>query len=241
MVAPNWMQDWHNNFAISAHGGINDPGPASIVGFHHLDPVIDLQSVISVFRDDPRVYNSISYLVCGALVLLWVIATLKFRFSRDKAWLALAAIVPLTMLITYHRPWDAKLLLLTVPACAMLWAEGGLIGWLAVLVNTAGIAITGDIPLALLGGLTENSRISTASLSGQILTVLTARPIPLILLVMGVFYLWVYIRHTPGSGRNALIKSRLYRWSLNPIVRHWHRVPVKRFSRVSRFFDGKRG
>ena len=200
LVAPHWIQDWRTNMsAISAHGGINDPGPASIVGFHHLDPVIDMQSVISVFRDDPRVYNSISYLVCGALVFLWVIATLKFRFSRDKAWLALAAIVPLTMLITYHRPWDAKLLLLTVPACAMLWAEGGLIGWIAVLVNTAGIAITGDIPLALLGGLTENSRISTASLSGQMMTVLTARPIPLILLFMGVFYLWVYIRHTPGG------------------------------------------
>ena len=197
-VAPNWMQDRHNNFAISAHGGINDPGPTSSVGFHNLDPVIDLQSVISVFRDDPRVYNSISYLICGALVLLWVIATLKFRFSRDKAWLALAAIVPFTMLITYHRPWDAKLLLLTVPACAMLWAEGGLIGWLAVLINTAGIAITGDIPLAILGILTGNLHTSTVSLSGQMMTVLTARPIPLILLFMGVFYLCIYIGHTPG-------------------------------------------
>jgi hypothetical protein len=199
LVAPQWMQGWRTNMsAISAHGGINDPGPASIVGFHHLDPVIDLQSVISVFRDDPRVYNSISYLVCGTLVLLWVIATLRFRFSRARALLALASIVPLTMLITYHRPWDAKLLLLTVPACAMLWAEGGLIGWLAILLTCAGIVFTGDIPLALLGGVTESLGLSTVSLSGQILTVLSARPIPLILLLMGVFYLWIYIRHTSG-------------------------------------------
>jgi len=34
------------------------------------------------------------------------------------------------MLVTYHRPFDAKLLLLAVPACAMLWAEGGRIGGL---------------------------------------------------------------------------------------------------------------
>ncbi|HEV2486832.1 MAG TPA: glycosyltransferase family 87 protein [Terracidiphilus sp.] len=198
LVASHWMQDWHANFAVSAHGGINDPGPTSSVGFHNLDPVIDLQSVISVFRDDPRIYNSISYLVCGPLLLLWAIATLRFRFSRARAWLALAAIVPLTLLVTYHRPWDAKLLLLTVPACAMLWAEGGLIGWLALLVNTAGVVCTGDIPLAILGILTRNLRISTVRLSGRILTVLTARPIPLMLLIMGVFYLWVYVRRTPG-------------------------------------------
>ena len=199
LVAPHWMQDWGSNLsAISTHGGINDPGPASIVGFHHLDPVIGLQSVISVFRDDPRVYNSITYLLCGSLVLLWAVATLRFRFSRARAWLALAAIVPLTMLVTYHRPWDAKLLLLTIPACAMLWAEGGLIGWLAVLLNTAGLVITGDIPLAILGIVTRSLDISTSNWSGKILTILTARPIPLILVLMGVFYLWVYVRHTQG-------------------------------------------
>jgi hypothetical protein len=196
-IAPNWMQDWQSNFAISARGGINDPGPSSSVGFHNLDPVIDLQSVISVFRNDPRVYNLITFLVCGSLVLLWVIATLKFRFSTASARLALASIVPLTLLITYHRPWDAKLLLLAVPACAMLWAEGGLIGWLALLVTSAAVVSTGDIPLAILGILTGNLNSSSESLWGGVLTVLTARPIPLILLLMGVFYLWFFVRYTP--------------------------------------------
>ena len=208
LVVPHWPQDWRTNMSvISAHGGINDPGPTSIVGFHNLDPVIDLQSVISVFRDDPRVYNSISYLVCGILVLLWGAATLRSSLSRGKTWLALAAIVPITLLITYHRPWDAKLLLLTVPACAMLWAEGGLIGWLAVLITTAGIISTADIPMAILGILTSDLHLSTATLSGKILTVLTGRPIPLILLLMGVFYLWVYIKRKP-DGERATDASR---------------------------------
>ena len=198
-IAPNWMQDWQSNFAISARGGINDPGPSSSVGFHNLDPVIDLQSVISVFRVDPRVYNLITYLVCGSLVLLWLIATRKFRFSSASARLALAAIVPLTLLITYHRPWDAKLLLLAVPACTMLWAEGGLIGWLALLVTGAAVVSTGDIPLAILSILTGNVRTSSESPWGGVLTVFTARPIPLILLLMGVFYLWAYVRRTPNS------------------------------------------
>jgi len=198
-IAQGWIQDGRSNLnTISGHGGINDPGPASIVGFQHLDPVIDLQSVISVFRDDARIYNSFTYLLCGSLVLVWLIVTLRFRFSKARAWVALAAIVPLTMLITYHRPWDAKLLLLTIPACAMLWAEGDLIGWLAVVLNAAAVLFTGDIPLAVLGIFTSNLHISTASLSGKISTVLTGRPIPLILLLLGVFYLWVYVRRAPG-------------------------------------------
>jgi hypothetical protein len=163
--------------------------------------VIDLQSVVAVFRDDPRIYNSVSYLVCGALLLAVAVRTLRLRFSQRKTWLALAAIAPLTMLVTYHRPFDAKLLLLAVPACAMLWAEGGRIGRLALLVTTAGIVATADLPLISFLALTRNLRISTDGLSGQMLTVALARPIPLILLMMGLFYLWIYLQRDPERGR----------------------------------------
>ena len=142
-VAPHWMQELHSNLAVvSAHGGLNDPGPngmSSRTGAM----VIDLQSVVSVFWDDARIYNPASYLVCGALLLAWSIRTVRSRTSAAKGWLALAAIVPLTLLATYHRPYDSRLLLLSVPACAMLWAEGKLAGWLALLGSTAAIAMTG--------------------------------------------------------------------------------------------------
>jgi hypothetical protein len=204
LVAPHWMQDWHTNMSvISTHGHINDSGPASIVGFHTLGPVISMQSVISVFRDDPRFYNSISYLVCGPLLLLWVVATLRSRFSKDRAWLALAAIAPLTMLVTYHRPWDAKLLLLIVPACAMLWAEGGPKRWLAFLVSTAMLMAAGDIPMAVYLVPPGNTHEFATGLSGQILTILLARPIPLVMLIMGVFYLWVYVRRAFSPSPSA--------------------------------------
>jgi hypothetical protein len=162
--------------------------------------IINLQSAIYIFRDDPRVYNLVSYLVCGALLLVWSVSTLRSRFSQRRAWLALAAVVPLTLLVTYHRPYDAKLLLLTVPACALLWSEGKPIRWIALLVTTAGIVSTADIPLTILLTLTRNLHISTVALSGQLLTVLLMRPIPLILLAMAIFYLWLYMRHAPEKG-----------------------------------------
>ncbi|HEV2486821.1 MAG TPA: glycosyltransferase family 87 protein [Terracidiphilus sp.] len=61
-IAPHWIQELHFNLLVfSAPGGPNDPGPASGC-VHTAGMVINLQSVISIFRDDPSIYNSASYL-----------------------------------------------------------------------------------------------------------------------------------------------------------------------------------
>jgi hypothetical protein len=198
-VAPGWIGDWRSNLAaISMRGGINEPGLASLTG-RTPAMVIDLQAAISIFRDDPRFYNPASYLFCGALLLAWSLRTLTFRSSRTRAWFALAAIVPLSMLVTYHRPWDAKLLMLTVPACAILWTEGGLTRWLALVISTAGVVLTGDVPLAILALLANKLHIGAAGIFDQMLAVVLLRPASLILLVMSLFYLWIYLRRAPDK------------------------------------------
>jgi hypothetical protein len=203
-VAPLWMHDWQSNLAtISVPGGINEPGPSALTG-RSAFMVIDLQAAISIFRDDPRIYNPASYLFCGALLLAWAARTLRSSSSPARAWIALAAIVPLTMLITYHRPWDAKLLMLTIPACAMLWAEGGPIAWMALLVNSAALLLTGDIPLAILNGVTNQMHLGTAGIFAQMQAVVLIRPASLILLVMSIFYLWVYLRRESPQAKNII-------------------------------------
>jgi len=197
-VAPSWMHDWSSNLAaISVRGGINEPGPASLTG-HSAAMVVDLQAAISVFCDNARIYNPVSYLFCGVLLLLCAVHTLRSRVSQERAWFALAAVAPLTMLVTYHRPWDAKLVMLAVPACAILWAEGGVTRWLAFLITTAGFVLTGDVPLAALVIIADKLRVSTTGIVGQMQTVLLNRPATLILLVMSIFYLWVYLRRAPN-------------------------------------------
>jgi len=196
-LSPTWMQDWSYNLSVdSAPGAAGAPGPASYAG-HKASMVIDLQGPISVFRNDPRIYNPVSYLVCGALLLVWSVRTLTLRFSQSGAWFALAAVVPLSMLVTYHHTWDAKLLMLAIPACAILWAEGGRTGWLALLVTSAGVVLTADIPLTILLTLINNLHLFAAGLSGQILAALLMQPVQPILLAMGIFYLWVYVRYDP--------------------------------------------
>jgi hypothetical protein len=192
-VAPHWMPELLSNLsATSARGDLSDPGPASLT-MGGTSRLIDLQTVFSLFRDDPRFYNPASYLLCGALLLAWSVRTLQSHVSPRAAWLALAAVAPLTMLVSYHRSYDAKLLLLAIPACAMLWAEGGPARWPALLITTAGLAFTADIPLAILCILAKNLHIGTAGILGKMLTVLLIRPASLILLIVAIFYLWMYL------------------------------------------------
>jgi hypothetical protein len=204
-ASPHWFTEWQSNVAsFAVHGGINDPGPASI-GAHGLAMVISLQSVVSVFSDDPRVYNWVSYLVFAPLLLAWAFISIRSRATQRRAWLALAAASALTMLPVYHRQYDAKLLLLTVPACVMLLAEGGRIGKLALLVTTAAFVFTGDLTWAILLGLMNHLYPAATGLSARTLMAVQVFPPPLILLVTGIFYLWAYARKAPSAGAEAAI------------------------------------
>ena len=92
-----------------------------------------------------------------------------------------------------------------------LWAEGGPLRWLALLLNTAAVVLTGDIPSAILVLLTKNLHLNTAELSGKILTIVLVRPAPLILLAMAIFYLWAYLRraHSLAPSTDSGVCERL--------------------------------
>ena len=109
------------------------------------------------------------------------------------------------MLPVYHRQLDAKLLLLSVPACAMLWAEGGRIGRVALAITFAAFVLTGDLPWVVILSLIGHMPQPASEFTRQIVIAVQVMPAPLILLVMGVFYLWVYARRASDSaGAKAL-------------------------------------
>jgi hypothetical protein len=193
-VAPNWLPELRSNLAfLSAPGHLNDPGPTSVAGRGIL-MVVSLQSAISMFRDDARVYNPISYIVCGMLLLMWMRTTFKSRLTSANTYLALAAVAALTMLPVYHRLGDAKLLLLAIPACAMLWAEGGTAGRCALLITAGGIALTGDLEWAVVIASVRLLHFPNTALANKLLIAGQMLPVPCILLAIGCYYLWVYVK-----------------------------------------------
>jgi hypothetical protein len=105
------------------------------------------------------------------------------------------------MLPVYHRSYDARLLLLAVPASAMLWRERGRVRWCAVFVTGLAILCTGDLFVAVMLMLIKN----TGSLPGIVMTVIQVFPAPLSLLAAGVFYLWIYLRQFLAARVNPQI------------------------------------
>ena len=187
-ISPNWFQELRANLrTISSAGFYNDPGAGNAA------LMINLQTVIAAFRNQSHFYNPIAYLICAPLLLLWIYVTVRIRHSSKGIWLGVAAIAALSLLPVYHRPYDAKILLLTLPACAALWAEGGSVAWAGLAVTSAGILVTSDLPVAMLSMVNPQSYLQPG-ISNSVLLVLTTRPAPLVLLAMSSFYLWAYVR-----------------------------------------------
>jgi hypothetical protein len=210
-LAPNWIRELRSNLAsFAVPGGMNDPGLASS-GAHGLGMLVSLQTIISVFWNDPRIYNIASYVVIGLLLVVWGILVLRFPQDTGRAWLALASIAALTMLPIYHRQQDTKLLLLTVPACAMLWSEGGIVGRLALLINGAAFVLTGDLAWAVFFSVMNGLHLVSSKPLSRILIVAQVFPVPLILLATGVFYLWVLMADCRRIERPALVQEKFWK------------------------------
>lgn len=199
IVAPNWLHELRANIAaLSVHGGVADPGPASS-GAHALAMQINLQTALSVFWDDPRFYDPASYVLCGILVIVWSIRVLRRKSSERLSWIALAFAATLSMLPVYHRQDDAKLLLLTIPACAMAWARGGRIGKMMFVVTASGLVVTAEIPWAILLTGLRNLHLPSTPWARWGLIGVQVFPIPLVLAGMGIFYLWLLSRADEGA------------------------------------------
>lgn len=202
-VSPHWMQELHNNLVtVSGPGSTSDP---ALVGMTNRSAgqISDLQAALSIFKNDPRFYNPVSYFIAGSLILVWAIAALRKRFSMQSALFALAAIAPLSVLPVYHRTHDAKIILLAIPACAALWAGKGPRRWIALVLTSAAILVTSDIPLLVLFELTRNLPGSPSTLTAKFTDLFLLQPAPLVFLITGCFYLWVYLCFDPAQLERA--------------------------------------
>jgi hypothetical protein len=193
--SPHWSTELAGNLAAtSAHGDISDPGPASNSRQRSADIIIDLQTVLSLFRDDPRFYNPATYLICGSLLIIWLASALRRVTTPSASFFALAFIVALTLLVSYHRPYDAKLLLLAIPACAQLRRQSPRVATLGITLTAAAIVFTSDIPAAVHALLVARMRLETLPITERIIAALPARPAPAFLFALAIFYLALHLR-----------------------------------------------
>ena len=126
------------------------------------------------------------------------------------------------MLPLYHRLHDTGLLLLVFPAFAMLWAKGGATAWLALLFTGAGTVMTSDIPVQQLAIHSAHLRGSTSGLPGQLLTLVLARPVPLVLLGWVFFISGSMCNALAPTGTAAMIPENWEAWKIRLVKRSSH-------------------
>lgn len=191
-VAPNWFSEMRSNLVwFSGPGGPCDPGPKS-GGSHGMDMLVNLQAVVSVFRDDPSIYQPVAYGISAVLLLAWAVVTIRSHGTPRTVWMAIASASALSMLPFYHHVHDAKLMLLAVPACVQLWAEDRRIGRAAVVITSIAFIFTADFVWVFVLIVLHYVPPPSSWLGGKALIALQVFPAPLAVLLLGVFYLWVF-------------------------------------------------
>jgi hypothetical protein len=197
-ISPYWLRELSANLAaFSGNGDINDPR-----GVHGALMMTNLQTVTSFFWDDPHFYNLVSYLICAPLIVLWIFLTLRARRSTANMWFALASISALSVLPIYHRQYDAKMILLALPALALLWARRGPVAWTSLAVTATAFFFNGDFPWIVFLHFIQKLHHDSGPYQSAA-KALSDFPVPVSLLFMGVFYLWVYARSVLGDQKFA--------------------------------------
>jgi Glycosyltransferase family 87 len=136
-----------NLSATLSPGGSADPRPANQEAVGDTN----LQTLTSIFFTDTRRFNAVAYAVSLGLLALWLIAVPRTRAGLEIQLLGLAALSVLSLTPVYHRFYDTRLLLLTVPAVLIVFQRRRFLGALiAVLTAAAGISVQYRIQTFLL-------------------------------------------------------------------------------------------
>lgn len=194
-ASPHWTSELRSNLQlISSKGNLGDPGPSSIGSSGRPEIIIDFQSVVSEFRDTPNFYNTVTYLICGPLLLVWANITLRRRSSSSDILLALATIAPMSLLPIYHRQYDAKILFLSIPGCALVWSQGGMLAKASAVLQLVAQTSAGELPSSAVRLAIGHLGFVHAGQHNPLIYVLLDRNAPIALFALSIFYLFTFLK-----------------------------------------------
>jgi hypothetical protein len=121
----DWTSDLSANISAAVDvGGINDPRPANEISVCD----INLQTITSIFFADAREFNAAAYAVFLALLAVLIAAILRTKAGPEMHLLSIAALAALSLTPVYHRFYDTRMLLITIPAVVIVYQKRRLLG-----------------------------------------------------------------------------------------------------------------
>jgi hypothetical protein len=135
----DWTSTLRANLSATlSPGGSADPRPANTEAVGDTN----LQTLTSIFFADARIFNAVAYAIFIILLAALITVVLRVNADQELHFLALAAVSVLSLTPVYHRFYDTRLLLLTVPAVLIVFQKRRVLGVLiAVLTLLAVISI----------------------------------------------------------------------------------------------------
>jgi len=127
-----WTSTLRANLAATlSPSGSADPRPENQQAIGDLN----LQSLTSIFFPQARTFNAVAYSIFLALLALGILVVLRTTASRETHFISLAALSVLSLMPVYHRFYDTRLLLLSIPAIGVIVQKRRLLGALIALLT----------------------------------------------------------------------------------------------------------
>jgi hypothetical protein len=121
----DWTSALHANISATEEpGSVNDPRP----NYKYFVDFVNLQAVTSVFSTDAREFNAAAYFIFLLFLTMLVTANLRTNASPDLHLLSIGALAVLTLMPIYHRYYDTRILLITIPAIVIVYQKSRLLG-----------------------------------------------------------------------------------------------------------------
>jgi hypothetical protein len=144
----NWASTLRGNLSATlSPGGSADPRPANpqAIGDENL------QALTSVFIARAGQFNATAYAIFLALLSAGIVVALRANRGPELHLMALGALSILTLMPIYHRFYDTRLLLLSVPAVLIVFQRRRVLGTvIAVLTVLAAVSIQYRVQMFLL-------------------------------------------------------------------------------------------
>jgi Glycosyltransferase family 87 len=179
----DWTSTLRANLSATlSPGGSADPRPANVQAVG--DP--NLQPLTSIFFTDAWTFNVVAYAIFVILLLALILVVLRANADPELHLRALAAVSVLSLTPVYHRFYDARLLLLTIPAVLIVYQRRRLLGsMIAILTILAVISVQYRVQVFLL-----QHTLWQSVVENKLLLILLLRQQNLELLILFFLYLF---------------------------------------------------
>ncbi len=144
----DWASTLRTNLSATlSPGGSADPRPANRQAIGDTN----LQTLTSIFFPDAGRFNPVAYVIFLALLVAGWMAVVRANGAGELHFLALGALSILSLMPVYHRFYDTRLLLLSIPAVLIVFQRHRLLGTvIALLTVLAGISVQYRVQIYLL-------------------------------------------------------------------------------------------